>query len=235
MPVLALSGSNAIDAGAYFLNLEAQFLPTTAEMIWAGERQRTRILERTARGVDYLNRPFAPYSTKRPHYWYPSGGSIRSGLRRDTTLSRGQVRSGQNITEQAAARLRDFQDSLSQADRTSRRLFAKLRLSRRPGVATRTPIGIKFASYAAFKRSLGRGTVDLRGPHAPHMLQAITVSAMGDTIKLEITGNAADRAHGHNEGTRTLPRRRFFDASVLEQVEMQDELWEMMQARLDRL
>lgn len=89
--------------------------------------------------------------------------------------------------------------------------------------------------HAAFKRSLGRGTVDLRGPHAPHMLQAITVSAMGDTIKLEITGDAADRAHGHNEGTSTLPRRRFFDASVLEQVEMQDELWEMMQARLDRL
>lgn len=99
--------------------------------------------------------------------------------------------------------------------------------------AKRTSIGIKYESYGAFKRSLGRSRVDLTGSRAPHMMQAIQVRTAGAVLPGSATreiaadsntkpitqvevgfyGAEAARAKGHNEGAAHLPRRRFFAVS----------------------
>src|SRR5271165_6554133 len=43
-------------------------------------QQKTRILERTARGLDINGGQFAGYSTKGPYYYYPYGRQSRQGL-----------------------------------------------------------------------------------------------------------------------------------------------------------
>lgn len=94
----------------------------------------------------------------------------------------------------------------------------------------RTRAGIKYPSYRAFKQALGRSGVDLTGPRAPHMLQALVVKAQGLTagpstpqansqtqpcsnVEIGFYGQEAARARGHNEGAGKLPKRRFFAAS----------------------
>ena len=83
------------------------------------------------------------------------------------------------------------------------------------GSLTRSGTGLRFESYAAFKRALGRAGVDLRGPSAPHMLQAIVVKVQGGQAFVGIYDDfAAAKASGHNDGIHpTLPRRQFFEAS----------------------
>ncbi len=46
--------------------------PLPEELLAAGHRQRSRIIKRTARGLDWQEKPFAPYSTKGPYYYYPA-------------------------------------------------------------------------------------------------------------------------------------------------------------------
>ncbi len=138
--------------------------PTEGDLLFAAERQRTRILERTARGVDFEGRPFAPYSERGPYY-------------------------------------------------------------RR---------GVKYASYADYKRQLGRNTVDLTGDRAPHMLQATVSKARGAVEAIVgIYGAEADRASGHNEGNpgKGLPQRRFLDASDADVDAMLDDIRERVLAR----
>lgn len=54
-------------------------LQPAAEIIqFALENQRSRILERTAQGLDCDNKPFAPCSTQGPDYYYPSTQRDRS-------------------------------------------------------------------------------------------------------------------------------------------------------------
>lgn len=83
---------------------------------------------------------------------------------------------------------------------------------------SRTGKTLKFESYAAFKKWLGRVGVDLRGPKAPHMLQAMAVKVTGQDadireMRIGIYGPSADRAQGHNDGAGRLPKREFFGAS----------------------
>lgn len=161
---------------------------TAADMRYTLERQKTRILERTARGVDINGAPFAPYSNKGPYYYYPGRAS--------------KNRSG-----------------------------AASRVAKKTG-GKKTPLGVKFTSYGDFKRSLGRSAVDLMGPTAPHMLQAIVVTASADEGKIGIYGPEADRAEGHNVGGGHLPRREFFGASAEDERLMALDAEELMATRL---
>lgn len=95
--------------------------------------------------------------------------------------------------------------SASSVSRTAKRIG---------GTVSRTGKGIRFESYDAFKRSLGRRGVDLRGPSAPHMLQAIVVQVRGGIVYIGIYDEfAAAKADGHNRGANRLPQREFFEAS----------------------
>lgn len=54
------------------VDIEEALKPTKEDLLYSLNRQITRIKDRTDRGVDYQEKPFAPYSTKGPVYWYPS-------------------------------------------------------------------------------------------------------------------------------------------------------------------
>jgi hypothetical protein len=217
------------DAGRFFEELERVSQPTVGDLLYAGNGLKSRILLRTERGVDFQGRPFAPYSSSRPYYYYPSRGA----------------------KYRKAAVSRQFKKVLA---------------------GKRTSVGIKYdGGYAEFKlRGLGRSNVDLRGPKAPHMLQAIVVTSDGVRLAVQarrtnafttgngggtqnqqpplnsdpqparqliigIYGDEADRAEGHNEGTGSLPRRRFFDASDRDIELMQEDIADRIEARWGRL
>lgn len=113
------------------------------------------------------------------------------------------------------------------------------RLSRKaPGSReSRTGRTLKFESYAAFKKWLGRAGVDLRGPKAPHMLQSMATKVVGQDgdireMRIGIYGPAADRADGHNNGAGRLPKRHFFGASREDLKEMGRVLGRAVVARI---
>lgn len=182
------------DPATYVLSLAGAMKPTEADALYAAQRQRTRIVERTLRGVDVNGNPFEPYSTDGPYYYYPNGG-------RKTTAKQNKaaVRRLLRATAHVTAGRSEYQGYMGVG-----------------GVKTRNGQGIRYESYADFKASLGRAGVDLTGPRAPHMLQAIVVSvndrafgvsdsASGGTRPVEvfalgIYGEAAGRASAHNTG-----------------------------------
>ncbi len=169
---------------------------TAADLEYALQRQKTRILSRTARGVDAEGRAFAPYSTKGPYYHYPGKGS-------------------------------------------KGRRAAAGRFAKKTG-GTRTRVGVRFESYADFKRSLGRSVVDLLGPRAPHMLQAVVVrtraTSSGDVDgTIGVYGPEAARAEGHNLGTRTLPKREWFSVGRGEDEAIMRDVEALVYARVKKM
>jgi hypothetical protein len=179
-------------------------LLTVEDLLYALNRQKTRILERTARGVDVNESPFAPYSTHGPYYFYP--------VRFSKTYHIGAF-TKQNRTRGAAAS----------------------RFAKKVG-GSRTRLGVKYASYAAFKSALGRSAVDLMGPSAPHMLQAIVVKATSpEAGVVGIYGSEADRAEGHNVGAGRLPKREFFGWGPKDEEAMIADLEKMQTARLGKI
>ncbi len=194
MPSIEFTTNSGKDPSRSFELAADAMKVTVGDLALAGQLIRSDIRESTAKGYDVYGSQFAPYSTKGPDYYSPSraGGKF--------------ARVDDKKAKSAAARLvrKLDQGSLSSTGRT-----------------------IKFASYAAFKAAFGRTNVDLQGVVAPHMLDAIVVSVDGHpmrdsggsqkattaTVTVGIYGEEAKRASGHNFGTRTLPRRKFFAIS----------------------
>ena len=178
--------------------ISAALQPTEADKLWAGNVIKSGILERTARGVDYKGQPFAPYNDSRPFYYYP-GSAMGNLLRKRGRGDDAKV-------------YEDWSHGRNDVRRSVKRLHKKLGGA---GAITKGGTGIRFESYAAFKTSLGRAGVDLRGPHAPHMLQAIVVKIDGGEAVVGIYDDfAAAKASGHNDGLhRHLPQRQFMEAS----------------------
>lgn len=197
--------------------------PTAGDALYASQRQRSRILERTGRGVSVEGSAFPRYSTKGTYYYNPNG-----------RLNRGS-RSTVSPKQQQSAVKRAFRKIVGESNRRKFE-FAQKRGKRVKGAPYITPSGNSIAfpgGYAAFKRWLGRSGVDLRGPRAPHMLQGILIKLGGlitgsqdvsvgintqpqkvDEVRMGIYGRElADRATAHNRGDGKLPRRHFFGAS----------------------
>lgn len=171
---------------------------TDTDLLYAGDREVTRIVQRTAQGLDYRGQPFAPYSTKGPYYYYPVGMTGTKGERRAV-----------------AARL-------------AGRLGGETKLSK-------SGLGMRFASYAAFKSSLGRMNPDLTGPRAPHMMQALMAVVRNGTLWIGIWGAEAARAEGHNEGIPgRLPQRRFLDVSEEDGRMLAQDAADMLALRLEK-
>ena len=213
----------------FILNVARDAVPTEGDALYAGQRQRTRILERTVRGVDVDGNPFEPYSENGPYYYFPNGRTGRT---------KAEIKRNKAAVSRLLRRMADTND---------RAYSVGVDLNGTGGSKTRGGQGIKFASYGDFKRSLGRIGVDLRGPRAPHMLQAIAVGAgfervVGDDMGLSLTdratpatvltigiyGEEAGRAEGHNSGFsprwKTRHQRRFLGASEADLQAMADDI-----------
>lgn len=189
---MGLSFVTGRDPSAYILSLKQKSKPTTAMLELVVEQFKTDMLDKTARGVDAEERPFTAYSTKSTYIYYPNG------------------------------RLGSKGNSLKAAQGAAKRFHAKINAGRGTPIGQVTPGGgIKFANYAEFKKALGRTTVDLTGPRAPHMLQAIVRTTRGNLeVSLGIYGDEAKRASGHNNGGKNLPRRKFFAVSAKDKENM---------------
>lgn len=202
--------------------LFGRVLPDETDVEAALENQRTRILERTAQGVDYRGVPFAEYSQNGPFYYYPStqkGRSFRPGAKLLQAIWAGQSSFRAEYFKVLRAAAKRFQTKLGDG---------AMDTAQTPGG------GIRFASYADFKAALGRTVVDLTGPRAPHMLQALVVKMRsGLEGAIGIYGPEAARASGHHEGNPKvkLPKRRFLDASAEDQKAMLQEMLERATAR----
>lgn len=177
--------------------LKHKTAPTIEDALYVGERQRARILDRTARGVDVNGRAFAPYSTKKI---YVAPNSRLSGKSRAKVSEKAQ----QNATKRLFKKI-------SRGENT--------RASGAPYIS-RTGLSICFpGGYAQYKKWLGRSGVDLRGQNAPHMLQGIQIQATAGAsgsakeLRIGIYGPKAKLANAHNQGGR-VPRRRFFGVSA---------------------
>lgn len=220
------------------LEIKEQLKTTEGDLIAAGMSQRTRIMQRTAAHVDVDGNPFEAYSENGPFYYRPWD---RPGL----------GRKGSKLAERRK-KLTEVSRQRSTA-RFFRRIGGRRGELKVKGEVLATIYGaekdtIRFESYAAFKRSLGRAGVDLTGARAPHMMQAIEVKAGGSRVSgsagnpgsstpateivLGIYGPKAQIATGHNNGTKTLPKRRFFGASNADAKAMLAEIFAHVKARL---
>ncbi len=216
------------DPVAYILQLAADVVPTQGDALYAAQRQRTRIVERTLNRVDCNGQAFEPYSQNGPYYYYPNG-----------RVGRNKVERAKN--KRAVSRLLGIMSDVS----FDREMYGIGRSS--GGIATRGGEGIRFESYADFKLSLGRAGVDLMGPKAPHMLNALAVgtgfdrSTGGDVsigirsrmdpgtqIVIGIYGDEAGRATAHNTGEsprwKNKHQRQFLGASETDLQAMVDDI-----------
>ena len=191
--------------------------PTQEDVLSVIEAQKTRILDRTLTGVDFEGRAFAPYSTTRPYYYYPGtkGASIKS--------RKAAVRRLLKITGDVAAHRMEYLGSESAGGRK-----------------TRDGLGIRFDSYADFKASLGRAGVDLTGPKAPHMLQALVTRVLelgNGEFDARIGIYSADKteiAEYHNAGTAHMPRRQFLGYADADTAALKQDLARRIEARLSK-
>jgi hypothetical protein len=223
------------DPAEYIIRLANGAKPTEGDALYAAQRQKTRMVERTLRGVDVNERAFEPYSTNGPVYYYPLGrvGRTKATAKQKKAAVRGLLKRTAGVT----------------AIRSEYGGYMGV-----GGVKTRSGTGIRYESYADFKASLGRAGVDLTGPRAPHMLQAIGVRAgnrgfasIGDEtvagkstpvteFAIGVYGEAAGRASGHNTGFSPRWKRRhqryFFGASAADLQAMASDIWTRIKVRL---
>lgn len=197
---------------------------TEGDLLAAGMSQRTRILDRTSRGVDVDGAPFAAYSEHGPYYYRPWD---RPGLgRKGVTIDKRREKITLESRQRSTAR---FFRRLGGSTKTGE---LKVKGTLLASLHGRDRDTIKFESYAAFKRSLGRSGVDLTGPRAPNMMQGIEVKTSATELALGIYGEKAAIATGHNTGAGKLPKRRFFGASTNDAKAMVAEIFAHMRARL---
>lgn len=188
--------------------------PTVGDLVSAMQIQHRKIQERTARGVDADSRRFTPYDNKRPYYWYPDG--VTKGQK---SLTRSQRQSRNRFFKQASIR-----EQTLTGNSLKRGSVRK---------TNKTKKGIKFPSYAAFKRSFGRTVVDLFGirGNKQHMLLSMVVKAGSFSQKadkgknivdasrlpakaneatLSVVGEPVERARAHNTGVGKRAKKRTF-------------------------
>lgn len=112
--------------------------------------------------------------------------------------------------------------------------------------------GIRFASYEAFKISLGRTGVDLVGATEPHMMGSVERYVNGQFVNVKrvnydqlrgpgrhaellISGEKARLANIHNEGGGRMPRRHFYAFGAGDDKKVADLLLTRIRGRIRKL
>lgn len=224
--------SNGRDPEEVILEVRRNLIPLREDLLYAGQRQNERIHEKTADHRDVDGNEFEPYDTTRPYYFRPwDTPSIGRG-RKGVSLADRRKKVPELSRNASASRfLRKLGGTTSGGKGTLRHKGVGV-----GEIHSHESDTIKFASYAAFKAALGRSGVDLTGPHAPHMMQAIQVSATGNEIRLSIEDpQKAAIATGHNTGeTKGGKQRRFFGASSHDVKQMLADIYSSIVARNKR-
>lgn len=211
------------------LGIRRSVISQREDLLYAGARQNERIHEKTEHHVDVEGVPFEPYDKTRPYYFRPWDTPSLGRGRKGVGLSDRRKRVPELSRNASASRfLRKLGGTTSGGHGTLRFKGAVA-----GEIHKHAPDTIKFASYDAFKAALGRSGVDLTGPHAPHMMQAIQVSATDTELRISIEDPVkAAIATGHNTGeTKGGKQRRFFGSSASDLKQMLLDIYQHIAAR----
>jgi hypothetical protein len=237
--VLNFGGRSGDEVVDLFAQAEKHALPTVGDLLYAGQRQRSRILSRTSKGTDVNETPFQAYSTKSPVYYYPGAQSNNKSSSGSKTKEQQSVKGRERATDRISKLIGlNGKNSRSVSVKGSHAQYVQ-----------KTTKGLKFSSYAAFKAAFGRLTVDLRGIQAPHMLQALIVTVQdfvagqfepapmsqtepANEVRIGIYGEEAQRASGHQRGAGHLPKRAFLGANDQDKEIMCNDIMQRMAFRI---
>lgn len=226
MSTIELRARNGSDPEKVLVAVMAALQPNESDMALAGQIIRSDIREKTAEGIDVDGVPFQAYATGHPYYYNPDtrGGKFTESMAKKRSRPKWLQQFANAVWEGQVKGVRE-----SSTERT-----------------------IRFESYGAFKAMFrGDSVVDLMGIQAPHMLDAIVVLVNGQDFtkrgSMSDTGSpagsvtiaiydaeAAKRASGHNNGSKTLPRRHFFGISNDARQRVADSLERRLLARARR-
>ncbi len=212
MAGIAFTAPGGGDPVQHMLRVGRAAQPTTGDALYAGENQRTRILSRTERGVDYQDAPFAPYSTKGPYYFYPAKGQSLKA-RGKAAGRRSKATGGAGVRTPYGIRYASYGAAKAALGRGTVDLFG---IEHHPHMLNAMAILAGSASLP-FGQSAGGGEN----------------LAPVDAIQIGFWGDEAKRARGHNEGTAKLPRRRFLDASESDKAAMERDMGERIDRRMN--
>ncbi len=172
--------------------------PTVGDLLYAGQRQRTRILERTAKGVDVNETSFHPYSSRGPVYYYPGKGAKnrRAAVTRTARKLGIRLKGGPNQKGVGVTRLGIKFPNYAAMKAAFGRTVVDLRGLSAPHMLQ--AVLVKVAGVIV-------GGTDSQAD--------FTNKQPANEIILGIYGEEGARASGHNEGRGHLPKRKFFGAS----------------------
>jgi hypothetical protein len=186
------------------LNPQAALI-TEGDMLYALQRQRAKILRNTEAGLDVEGKAFAPYSTKRPYYWYPAG---KVGKKRDEAeMKREKSNVGRAAKKLGGTKSRSglgvrFESYDAFKRKGLGRSNVDLRGPRAPHMLQEIVTKTGGVALAANQQTAA-GLYDNLAP-----VKSGTIGIYGD---------AAKRASGHNSEAgrpKGLPRRWFLGASA---------------------
>ena len=172
MAEATFTGPGGQPASAFIRRLILAARPTAGDCLLAGQIGRSNIRKRTLAGESAEGAGFVPYSEKGPFYFYPNKDAVGSIRGASATVLKARATAAKG--RWGALRLGKGVKSLTGSSLKRGGLFG----------ASRTRVGIKFASYAAAKAAHGGDTVNLYGMEQhPHLLDGMIVkagSAMSD-------------------------------------------------------
>lgn len=211
--IVIFTGPNGKDPLAHIRALGAAAEPTVGDALFAGQMQRTLILDRTSRGLDSEGIPFAPYAENHPYTLYPNrGGSPAARSKAAGRVAR--------ITGGKRTPFGVRYPSYGAAKRAFGRTTVDL-LGLENHTHMLNTIVVKCGSEA-----LGQNDTQPA---------AIANTSPAEELRIGFYGPEAARAQGNNEGvpSRKLPRRHFFDSSESERQMMLDAMGKRIQERVD--
>ena len=171
--------------------LEKASQVTKGDMLYSAQGQRTRILERTQRGVDVDEVAFHPYSTRGPVYYYPSKNAKN---RRSATL-------------RLAKKLGVSQGPNKQVVKVTRLGIKFPNYAALKAAFGRTTVDLFGINAPHMLQSL---IVRVLGDSIPVGGSADTSSTeVANEATIGIYGQEAIRASAHNDGQGHMPRRHF--------------------------
>lgn len=209
MPIEFKADNGSIDL--YVKGLSESVKTTEGDLLLALNNQKTRILDRTSRGVDLNEEAFAPYAETGPYYWTPgkeskSRKSAVSRYARKLGVKDQKTKSGLSIKFKSYG---DFKRSLG-------RSVVDLLGPSAPHMLQAFVIkvsGLDYSNLTARSGEPGKEAFE---------------------ASLGIYGEEADRATGHNTGNGHSPLREFFGISNSDAKKMADDVEKSIFQRLKR-
>lgn len=209
MPIEFKADNGSIDL--YVKGLSDSVKTTEGDLLFALNNQKTRILERTSRGVDVNEDPFVPYSDSGPYYWTPgkeskSRKSAVNRYARKLGVKDQKTKSGLSIKFKSYG---DFKRALG-------RSVVDLLGPSAPHMLQAFVIKVSGIDYSNL-------------PPKPGVVGKEAFNA-----SLGIYGEEAERATGHNTGNGNSPMREFFGISSSDAKKISDDVEKSILQRLKR-